>query len=297
MSEVGLVENLELQQKTLKQQLDAIDQEIINDIADKSYDFYFKTQIGLWSKGKAIGHSMGGVVCPINWTKLEQETGRDHRSLQKWYELYAKNQDEEKFQEKAKQIAESQTLKRLAGIEALTIKEANEEIIPLPEGEFDIILADCPWRYDFSLDNADKVEQHYPTMDLEDIKKLKLPVNNHAVLFLWATAPKLLEALEVMKAWEFTYKTNMIWDKEWIGMGFWFRGQHELLLVGVKGDFSPPESDNRVSSVYREKRTEHSKKPEYFYELIENMFPQGKYLELFARKKREKWTSYGNEIK
>lgn len=296
MSEVGLVENLELQQKTLKQQLDAIDQEVVKGVATGFYESRVKIEIGIWEKGKIVSQYRG-VNGDKTYRQLQEETGRDKDSLNKWNNLYENCPYKQKYLEVAKQKAEVWTLKTLTKIEALSAKEANEEIIPLPEGEFDIILADCPWRYDFSLDNADKIEQHYPTMDLEDIKKLKLPVNNHAVLFLWATAPKLLEALEVMQAWEFTYKTNMIWDKEWIGMGFWFRGQHELLLVGVKGDFSPPESDNRVSSVYREKRTEHSKKPEYFYELIENMFPQGKYLELFARKKREKWTSYGNEIK
>ncbi len=181
--------------------------------------------------------------------------------------------------------------------EYLPKQKEQSEVIPLPKGKFDIILADCPWRYDFSIDDKDKIEQHYPTMDLEDIKKMELPANDDAVLFLWATAPKLLEALEVMKAWGFEYKSNAIWDKEWIGMGYWFRGQHELLLIGVRGSFSPPESDKRVSSVYREKRTEHSRKPEYFYELIEDMFPTGKYLELFARRRRPKWESYGNEVK
>jgi len=74
------------------------------------------------------------------------------------------------------------------------------------------------------------------------------------VLYLWATAPKLLEAIEVMKAWNFSYKTHAIWDKEKIGMGYWFRGQHELLLVGTKGHFSPPAASLRIPSVIREAR-------------------------------------------
>lgn len=77
-------------------------------------------------------------------------------------------------------------------------------------------------------------------MELEEIKTLSIPSADNAVLFLWATAPKLKEALEVMEAWGFEYRTNAVWDKEIIGMGYWFRGQHELLLVGVKGEFSPP---------------------------------------------------------
>lgn len=56
------------------------------------------------------------------------------------------------------------------------------------------------------------------------------PSEDNAVLYLWATAPKLLEALEVMRAWGFKYKTQAVWDKSWVGMGYWFRGQHEILL-------------------------------------------------------------------
>ena len=80
--------------------------------------------------------------------------------------------------------------------------------------KYQIIMADPPWQYDFSKDNADKIENHYPTMTLKDICDLKVPSDNNCVLYLWATAPKLLEALEVMKSWGFRYKTHAIWDKQ-----------------------------------------------------------------------------------
>ena len=164
--------------------------------------------------------------------------------------------------------------------------------------KYQIILADPPWRYDFCKDNVDKIEVHYPTMTQEEICKLNIPSDDNAVLYLWATAPKLLEALEVMKAWGFTYKTHAIWDKDWIGMGYWFRGQHELLLVGVKGKFSPPTSNFRISSVYREKRTNHSKKPIYFRSIITDSFPaEYNRLEMFAREKTSpSWDYWGNEV-
>ena len=80
-------------------------------------------------------------------------------------------------------------------------------------------------------------------------------------------------------------------------MGYWFRNQHELLLVGIKGKFHSPDPEKRVSSVFREARTQHSKKPDYFYQLIEKMFPDGKYLELFARQKyNERWEVWGNQV-
>ena len=135
-------------------------------------------------------------------------------------------------------------------------------------------------------------------MEIEEIKKLEIPSAKDSVLFLWATAPKLIEALEVMLSWGFIYKTCAVWDKKIIGMGYWFRNQHELLLVGIKGNVSPPEEKNRVSSIIEMKRTEHSEKPDIVYEIIESMIPNGQYLECFARKnkKRNNWTYWGNEI-
>ena len=167
--------------------------------------------------------------------------------------------------------------------------------VALPEGSYDVILADPPWRYDFAETESRAIENHYPTMELEDICKLQIPSAPNAVLFLWATSPKLKEALHLMEAWGFEYKTNAIWDKEIIGMGYWFRGQHELLLIGIKGKFSPPAEDIRRSSVIRQKRTTHSSKPAIVYEIIEEYFPNGKYLELFSRNIREKWMGWGNE--
>ena len=170
-----------------------------------------------------------------------------------------------------------------------------KEIIRLPEGEFNVIYADPPWRYEFSETSTRDIENKYPTMELRDIKELKVPSAEDSILLLWATAPKLEEALEVMNAWGFKYRTCAVWDKEKIGMGYWFRGQHELLLLGIKGEFTAPEESVRYSSVIREKRTEHSKKPEKVYEMIETMFPKGKYLELFSRNKRKNWTGWGND--
>lgn len=162
--------------------------------------------------------------------------------------------------------------------------------------KYQIIYADPPWKYDFSRDNADKVENHYPTMSLGDICAITPPIENNAVLYLWATAPKLLEALQVMEAWGFKYKTQAVWDKGWVGMGYWFRGQHEILLVGTRGKFSPPAPTSRKSSVYREKKSKHSKKPQYFRDLISRQFPNTTKLELFARQKTEGWDVWGNEV-
>lgn len=162
--------------------------------------------------------------------------------------------------------------------------------------KYQIIYADPPWKYDFSKDNADKIEVHYKTMPIEEICALNVPSNDNSVIYLWATAPKLLEALQVMKSWGFKYKTQAVWDKTWVGMGYWFRGQHEILLVGTKGKFSPPLPSFRESSVYREKKSKHSKKPLYFRNLISKQHPDKSKLELFAREKVEGWDAWGDEV-
>ncbi len=161
---------------------------------------------------------------------------------------------------------------------------------------YNVILCDPPWRYDFAETKNREIENQYPTMTLEEIKGLNVPADDDCVMFMWATAPKLEQAFEVLKAWGFTYKTCAVWDKELIGMGYWFRGQHELLLVGVRGSPGVPAPENRFSSVIRARREGHSKKPDCVYEMIEKMVPNKNYLEMFARRKRENWSVWGNQV-
>jgi len=106
---------------------------------------------------------------------------------------------------------------------------------------YGVIYADPPWRYLDATPNR-AIENHYPTMSDEEICALEIPADKNCVLYLWAVAPKLPEALAVMEAWGFSFKTSAVWDKVKLGMGYWFRGQHELLLVGVRGRVSPPPS-------------------------------------------------------
>ena len=171
-------------------------------------------------------------------------------------------------------------------------------MINFPNKKYNIIYADPPWKYSFSKSGNRKIENQYETMKIEDIKNLPIQdiSEKDCILYLWATSPKLIEALEVMKAWGFTYKTHGIWDKEIIGMGYWWRGQHELLLVGTKGKMSPPPQDKRESSVYTERRGKHSKKPQHFRDFIKESFPQLPKIELFARQKVEGWDCWGNEV-
>jgi N6-adenosine-specific RNA methylase IME4/ParB-like chromosome segregation protein Spo0J len=175
--------------------------------------------------------------------------------------------------------------------EEATVTEVSEPL-PLPN----LVLADPPWKYDHQEAPNREVENHYQTRTVEEICAHCPATQDNAALFLWATAPKLKEALQVMDAWGFAYKTHAIWDKEHVGMGYWFRGQHELLLVGVKGSFSPTPEAARQSSVFREKRSDHSRKPACVYEWIEYAFPDAVKLEMYCRSPRPGWQVLGDEV-
>jgi len=113
---------------------------------------------------------------------------------------------------------------------------------------------------------------------------------------MWATAPKLEEAFQVLNSWGFTYKTCAIWDKEKKGMGYYFRINHELLLVATKGSFPTPADANRVDSIIKSPYEGHSKKPQVIYEIIEAMYPNIPKIELFCRSPRDGWDAWGNEV-
>jgi N6-adenosine-specific RNA methylase IME4 len=161
---------------------------------------------------------------------------------------------------------------------------------------YGVIYADPPWQYDFASTNNRKIENHYPTMSLDQICALQVPSARDCVLYLWATAPKLLEAIKVIDSWGFSYKTHAIWDKELIGSGYWFRGQHELLIVATKGNVSPPTPAQRISSVVRCRRGTHSSKPDLMREKIAEWFPHVSRLEMFTRIKRPGWDAFGNQV-
>jgi N6-adenosine-specific RNA methylase IME4 len=167
---------------------------------------------------------------------------------------------------------------------------------PLPAGAFDLIYADPPWQ----LGNPDSPfapEQHYPTLPLEEIKQLPVPAAENAVLFLWVPASLIPEALEVISAWGFDYRTELCWDKQSVGPGQWLRNQHEPLLLATRGKYPPPQAHQRVSSVLQAPRRGHSRKPHEMYERIEQMYPNAqRRLELYARgRPRPSWTTWGNQ--
>lgn len=169
---------------------------------------------------------------------------------------------------------------------------------PFPKKKFAVIYADPPYQFEFTESECRTVENHYHTMTHEELKNLPVPniAGENCVLFLWAPACKLLEAASLLNSWGFRYRTHAIWVKNKMGLGHYFRAQHEDLLLGVKGTPPTPAENNRPPSIIRARRRGHSEKPEKVYELIEQMYPSFEKVELFARKTRKGWTSWGNEV-
>jgi N6-adenosine-specific RNA methylase IME4 len=176
---------------------------------------------------------------------------------------------------------------------------------PFPsERRYAVLYADPPWQFRVYDENSSVAFEHgaagvhYPSMSTDAICALPVKelATDAAALFLWTTAPHLPEALQVVAAWSFTYKTHAVWVKGWIGLGYFVRNQHELLLVATRGDMPSPSPANRPPSVIHAPRREHSRKPDEAYELIERMYPELPKLELFARQTQAGWAAWGNEI-
>ena len=166
--------------------------------------------------------------------------------------------------------------------------------------KYQIIYADPPWSYRNRRTGGSMKSgsvSKYETMTLEDI--CELPVGDiclsNSVLFLWATTPLLPDCLKVLEAWGFHYKTAIYWRKIMsLGMGFWFRGQVELCLMGVRGKLKPFRLQK--ANFIQSKALRHSEKPEEMRQLIDATGLTGYKIELFARQRVDGWDCWGNEV-
>jgi N6-adenosine-specific RNA methylase IME4 len=174
-------------------------------------------------------------------------------------------------------------------------------------GQFGAILIDPPWR--FQNRTGKMAPEHrrlrrYPTLSFEEIAAL--PVGELALpqshLYMWTPNALLKEALTILEAWGFAYKTNLVWYKvrkdggpDRRGVGFYFRNVTELLLFGVKGRLRTGPRGRRQPNIIITRKDEHSRKPRSVYELIQDCSP-GPYLELFARQRPPGWTAWGDQV-
>lgn len=178
---------------------------------------------------------------------------------------------------------------------------------PFPDKKYKILYADPPWSYKVwsNKGKGRSAESHYSTMNKEDIQNLPIQsiTEDDAVLFLWVTAPCLLEGIELIGKWGFEYKTigftwvkrNKISDSWFWGMGYYTRANAELCLLATKGKVL-----NRISravhQIIDDRIMEHSKKPNEVRRRIVDLFGDIPRIELFAREKSYGWDAWGNEV-
>lgn len=171
----------------------------------------------------------------------------------------------------------------------------------LPDRKYGVVLADPEWKFDaWSEDTGSDraAANHYPVSTWQTIRERPVwtIAAKDAVLFLWATVPMLPQALEVMTAWGFRYRSHVVWAKDRIGTGYWFRNRHELLLVGTRGALPAPAPGTQWPSVVEAPAGRHSEKPEVFLDMIEAYFPSLPRIELNRRgPPRAGWDAWGNE--
>jgi N6-adenosine-specific RNA methylase IME4 len=185
---------------------------------------------------------------------------------------------------------------------------ASEDLLEFASGQkFKTILADPPWRFQNKTGKVAPEHRRlnrYGTMELPAIKNLPVAqiAADTAHLYLWVPNALLPHGLEVMAAWGFQYKSNLIWHKvrkdggsDGRGVGFYFRNVTEIVLFGVRGKNARTLAPGRRQvNLLATRKREHSRKPDEQYAIIESCSP-GPYLELFARGARPKWTVWGNQ--
>ena len=225
---------------------------------------------------------------------VAKRAGVSHMTAFQYDAIQRKGTDEQKAQVDAGESSIKKVYTQIQRAERLEQNQATE----WPKGKYRVIYADPPWKYDDERSGMGGAIDQYDLMDLESIKALPVKdlAENDAVLFMWATAPLMREAWEVLDAWGFKYKSQLIWNKCKGPVGNYISVRHEHLILATKGSCTPDTKD-RPNSVQTIERTgRHSEKPEEFRKIIEQLYTYGNKVELFARTAPEGWVSYGNEI-
>jgi len=172
-------------------------------------------------------------------------------------------------------------------------KEEIRKGIRPPNGLYDIISIDPPWPYGREYDPQNsRVANPYPEMSIDEIKAINLPLKESSIVFFWTTHKFLPDAFDILNTWGFEYKATLVWNKENMGMGSWFRMQCEFCLFAIKGDVFW--NNTYYRDIINETRREHSRKPDAFFNMVDNLCIGNK-LEYFSREKRNGWDNYGDE--
>lgn len=164
---------------------------------------------------------------------------------------------------------------------------------------YQVILADPPWEYRSSMVSGSKSSNHYKSMSLKDMESLPVRswCDNECVLFMWSTGPQVDKAIELGKSWGFEFKqVAFVWNKTLPVPGNYTLTKCEFVLVfRPKRGRLPKRAKTNVHQYFECVRREHSRKPEYVQDMIDLMYPGVKKLEMFSRRWRPGWDSWGDE--
>jgi N6-adenosine-specific RNA methylase IME4 len=235
-----------------------------------------------------VSHETIRKVKKIEATATPEVKARLNTGTMSINEAYKEIKKEEKIEERKEDIK-----KQLEDIESGKLPEL--------WGKYEVIAIDPPWAYEekgglSSNDFNPEITRGtttYPTMKVNQIKEIYLPLTDNSVVFLWTTHAFLKDAFDILEHWNLKYKATLVWDKEKMGMGRTIRLQCEFCLIAFKGN--PIFNGSSERDIIRESRREHSRKPEAFYQYVERS-TIGRKLEYFSREKRTNWEIYGNEV-
>jgi N6-adenosine-specific RNA methylase IME4 len=251
----------------------------------KEPEFIVMKEIG---KVANVSHDTIAKVKKIEANATPEVKARLNTGTMSINEAYKEIKKEEKIEERKEDIK-----KQLEDIESGKLPEL--------WGKYEVVAIDPPWAYEEKggLSSNDFNPQTtrgtttYPTMKVNQIKEIDLPLTDNSVVFLWTTHAFLKDAFDILEHWNLKYKATLVWDKEKMGMGRTIRLQCEFCLIAFKGN--PIFNGSSERDIIREARREHSRKPEAFYQYVERS-TIGRKLEYFSREKRTNWEIYGNEV-
>jgi len=166
---------------------------------------------------------------------------------------------------------------------------------PLPTGPFRVIVIDPPWHYDKRPeDDTHRARLPYPSLSIDEIKALDVPkwAEDDSIVWLWTTNAHMHDAYHILEHWEYQPKTVLTWAKNRMGAGDWLRGQTEHCILAVRG--RPIVTLTNQTTFLSAPASDHSTKPDAFYEIVESLCPGSK-LEMFARRPRPGWEAHGDE--
>lgn len=264
---------------------------------------------------KTVGRVREELASTGEIPQLEAREGRDGRRRRAIRTQYVPDRENvREFFRGAKELrsaeqAHNRTVRLDLMREMAARTPADPDANGLPRGRFPVGYVDCPWKnHVYGEETGNDRAYPYPPMTEAEIFGLcagdRSPFTADAVLFYWTTANRVAIAVDGIRAWGFDYKSQIVWDKVWQGTGRWVFDRHEVLMIATRGDFPAPLPGTQPQSVHREPKTAHSRKPAWFAETIQALYPGVPKLEMFQRasslaaddvRLNGEWEFWGNE--